>query len=298
MSTPTESVHSRSKPAISSISARLIEATKCLALGFRDALHPRLIGFSLGVWLLAFIALTVAFIVFRDAIGLLSGVLAKYIVLGVFVFLPQSLPSGIEGMVAAPIAGMKDIGVAVAGGNAAFTVLRYLLIAAMFAVTMLVTVRLLLELFLMGRIQKQALKTYPHIRPGADLPLRLSVRNFVQTWLIFLFGGAIFLMIPVLNGVFIFTLLSYLNVKGLVNDALDGIADENEYRTVIKEERLTMVVLGIGLVGILLIPFVALIGPVLMGSSACHLCMRKISNLRERNNVGQSSSPTPTENPL
>ncbi len=275
-----QSLLSLFKRPLTLLSTASLESTKCLALGFRDALHPRLIGFSLGVWLVTFAVWLSVFIIWWDAIGLLATFLAEFIALGIFMFMPQRMPFGLA-QTTSTLSEMANIGPALMGTSVALVVLHYLLIAALFAGAMLISIRVLLELFLMGRIQKQALKTYPHLPTDRSTSFYAGIRNLFGSWFTFLIGGGICLMIPVLNGVLLFGVLSYLNVRGLVNDALDGIADDNECRQVIESQRLTMTVLGIGLVGIMLIPFVALIGPTLTGSSVCHLCIRKLTKLRE-----------------
>jgi hypothetical protein len=246
----------------------------------RDSLHPRLLGNSLGIWIVAFATWLTVFIVWWQQIKALCMLLAAIFAVGIFFLMPMLSGGGASSATTAMATiGPANIGFLV-GGILALFILPFVFVALLFAVAMSLTIRVLLEIFVMGKIQQRALKTYPEIRTGLKSSLYNSIRDFISIAFTFLIVGAIVLMIPVVNGVFFFALLCYLNVRGLVNDALEGIATDNEVRAVIKAERLTMTVLGMGLVAVVLIPFAGLISPTLTGSSVCHLCMRRLSKLR------------------
>jgi MFS family permease len=275
------SIATRLQRPLIRIAVALKESVICFALGLRDSLHPRLLGFSLGIWILAFSTWLTVFIVWWQQIKALCIFLTGIFAAGIFFLMPMLSAGAASSATTAmgTIGGAANIGFLV-GGILALFILPYVFVVLLFAVAMSLTIRVLLEIFVMGRIRQRALKTYPEIRTGLKSSLYNSIRDFINIAFTFLIVGTIFLMIPVVNGVFLFALLCYLNVRGLVNDALEGIATDIELRAVIKAERLTMTVLGMGLVAVVLVPFAGLISPTLTGSSVCHLCMRRLSKLR------------------
>jgi len=75
-----------------------------------------------------------------------------------------------------------------------------------------------------------------------------------------------------------FVLASYLNVRGLVNDAVDGLATDEQRRAIIQARRVEMTLLGV-LVGLFtLVPFAGFLSPVVLGAGVCHLGMRALAN--------------------
>jgi uncharacterized protein involved in cysteine biosynthesis len=74
--------------------------------------------------------------------------------------------------------------------------------------------------------------------------------------------------------------MGYINVRSLMNDALDGLVSESERRAIIESNRLTMLLIGALLEGIVLIPIVGLFAPSILGLSVCHLCMRQTKKLQ------------------
>jgi uncharacterized protein involved in cysteine biosynthesis len=88
----------------------------------------------------------------------------------------------------------------------------------------------------------------------------------------------------VANVVLLFVLFGYLNVRTLVNEALDGLATRDEQRALIRQARFRMIILGTLLGGVPAIPVLGLMSPAWVGAATCHLCLRELSLLRTVNN--------------
>lgn len=153
----------------------------------------------------------------------------------------------------------------------------YILLAAAFLLLVMVTLRILLEWMLMSRIQRHCLRRYPQLQRGVESSVLGGLRDTIGPVLTFVFGGLACLLIPVLGGGLLFVLANYLNVRGLVNDAVEGLANDEQRRVFIKANRLQMAVLGVLLSVFMLIPFAGFFAPVVMGASVCHLCMRALA---------------------
>ena len=60
-----------------------------------------------------------------------------------------------------------------------------------------------------------------------------------------LVGSLFCLLIPVVGGGLALLLVGYLNVRGLVGDALEGVATDQERRQIVQRHRPQMLLLGL-----------------------------------------------------
>jgi len=234
--------------------------------GWRDALRPRLALTSVVVACLATALMLVVFLVWHGPIveGLAS--LAR---------------SGLSRLWAEP----KDWAVEVLAG---------LMTLLSFGLGVFLLVQLALQFWLMPRIQKYCLLRHTALNDHrAETSLRHGVMDGVRTLFTWLVGGLVCLLIPVIGGVLMLALSSYLTVRSLANDSLDGLASDDEIRALIRESRFQMLGLGILVTLIVLIPVVGLLVPVLAGTSTCHLMMTRLTRLRAQpGNAGaEAGSP-------
>lgn len=160
--------------------------------------------------------------------------------------------------------------------------LKYLVTGTLYIALVIITVRVSIEIWLMKRIQKFCLKYYPGLTLSHKSSILVSVRDAPKTAGTFLIGGAICLVLPVVGPVLLFLLMGYLNVRSLMNDALDELVSDSDRRLIIERNRLSMLLIGALLEGLVLIPVIGLFAPSILGTSVCHLCMRQTLKLRER----------------
>lgn len=262
------------------------EVAASLSLGLRDGLRPRLALMSVVAGLAAFGIWLVVLIVWRNEIWTLTDVAAKWAMNGLLSVVWPDPAGGGQNLAsaavnAAPLSKRAFTWVA----SPLWTVVKLLLIAGSFLLLVMLSMRLHLELFLMSRVQKQCLKHYPSLSPG--LKGRFGVGAISSFKLLgVLCAGFTLLVIPVIGGILFFLLASYLNVRSLLNDALEDLATAEERRTIVKTMRVPMLILGLATAGLLLIPFAGLFMPAVLGASVCHLCMRSLIRLRSSLPVG------------
>ncbi|WP_262489863.1 EI24 domain-containing protein [Hymenobacter terrenus] len=82
------------------------------------------------------------------------------------------------------------------------------------------------------------------------------------------------LFIPVVNGILILLIGCYYSAKSLVGDALEDVATFEEQKQLTRDNRLGILVMGLLHFALLLVPFVGLLAPAIIGSSMCHFCFR------------------------
>ena len=260
----------------------LNEVARCFVLGFRDGLRPKIALISFTFGLLAALAWLIVFYVWRAEITFFTAILTGKIVFG---YIHSLLPTPLKMMATTvPIPDPMTILSTLTGGVAT-TVLTVIFVVLEYILAVLVTMRIALELFFIGRVQKQCLKHYPDFALGVESTIKGNLRNMVGAWSVFVVTGLICLIIPVFGGWLFFLLCSYLNVRGLANDVLDGIATDAEIRTLITSNRVSMTVLGVIFTLFLFIPVIGLLAPGVMGAAVCHLCMKKLQVERSGNRL-------------
>ncbi len=241
-----------------------------MRLAFRDSLKPKVVFHSLVIWLVSLIFWGLIFYWQWDKISQAAGAVSGLVTATIYFSFPHLLDSSGVATADGIVSRVTTFLFAVGG----FYVLMYILVALPFVLLVLLSVRVLLEVFLMKYVQKRTLTRYPEIEKGAQSKwldgLRLSSGNNVKAWLITFFC----LFIPVVNGVVILLVGCYFGAKSLVGDALEDLATTQEVKQFARENRLAILVLGLLHLGVLLIPFVGLLAPAIMGSSVCHFCFR------------------------
>ncbi|WP_151639102.1 EI24 domain-containing protein [Noviherbaspirillum aerium] len=260
------------------------EVGASLALGLRDGMRPRLALMSILAGVVAFGVWLIVLIVWRSEIWALTDIAVKWVMNGLLTLVWPDLAG--SGQKAAAAAAAAASNAAPLSGKAAGwistplgSVVKLLVIAGSFLLLVMLSMRLYLELFLMSRVQGQCLKHYPSLSPGGKAGFGVDVFSALKL-LSVLCAGLLLLIIPVIGGILFFLLASYLNVRSLMNDALEDLATAEERRTIVKTMRAPMLLLGVVVAGLLLIPLAGLFIPAVLGASVCHLCMRALIRLR------------------
>ncbi|HCY64732.1 MAG TPA: hypothetical protein DHV59_18300 [Oxalobacteraceae bacterium] len=254
----------------------LREAATCMLLGIRSALALRAILFSISLWIVAIGLWSALFFAFREEVTQLATAAAALVVFGLAIFFPGLAPgsSGVAG---------GGVGMAIAAMST--FALSWLAVALAYAFAVLITARVLAELFLMGRVQKHALEFYPDLAAMAAPSgafNKVSFGIWIRPWAALLLLGPLCLLLPVIGGAFLFVLLSYLNSRFLVNDAADNIASSAEVQHFIKANRIELMALGILATLLNFVPLFGLLSPWATGSAVCHLTMRHLIRLSTR----------------
>jgi hypothetical protein len=255
------------------------DAFSCVALGFRDGLSWRLIGFSVGLWAGALLLWVLVLIFAWTQMTSLAAFIAAWCLLGIFVIFPHWLPATAQAKLAGvPLAEGADALLGNVFHAVKWTVLPFLVVFLI-----LITARIGLELFLMPLVRREVVPRYPSFPAHPSTGLLTPVKNIAKMGFLAVAIGLPCLLVPVANVILLFIFFGYLNVRTLVNECLDGLASLEEQRAVIRAARTRMVLLGSLLAGAMSIPFVGFIGPSWIGASTCHLCLRTLLRLREDN---------------
>jgi hypothetical protein len=215
-----------------------------------------------------------------------AGFVTAWALLGIFRLFPGWLPAGGR----AQITGVPLADGAQALLGPVFTAATGIILALLILIAVYATVRIAVEFWLMPVIRKVVEKDYPPFPPRPVYSVIYSVTNAAKTGALAAGLGLPFLLIPVANVVLLFVLFGYLNVRTLVNEALDGLASREEQRAVIRTARLRMILLGSLLGGMSTIPVLGLMAPACTGAATCHLCLRTLIALRAGS---ENSAPVP-----
>jgi len=251
-----------------SIPDKFKEALSCFTLGLRDALHFRSLLSIICLWVFALIAVGVAFYAFLDRLFKVALEVASMLIMVASALVPhQALAVGVTG------GGTVAVTATVWGlGIAGF------IVATTYVLLSLLTVRILSEIFMMGWIRKRALSHYPALvgQKASRNAQGSFAREWAGTWGLLLISPAC-LLLPLVGSVLLFLLLSYLNSRFLMNEALDGIPADVVPAEMSRQLRLEL--LAIGLISVLAgaIPFLGLLAPWATGAAVCHLNLRRLS---------------------
>ncbi|MES2886453.1 MAG: EI24 domain-containing protein [Pseudomonadota bacterium] len=260
----------RASSSLALSTGSISRAARALRGGLSDGLHPRLAFLSVGMTLVAGLFWLVVFSVWHDPIWDFAQVAAQWFFQGV-------------GAASEPAASSAGRGAALWGsvvqGLSMFV--AFLIALASFALLVMLTLQVMLEVFLMPAVQRQCLKRYPALSNNLPGTVRSNLLTTVKLWSVLLVGVLLWI-IPVLGGLAFFALAAYINVRSLVNDALDGVATLEERRQLVKGHRGAMLCLGLCMTLLLLIPFVGLVAPSVLGASVCHLFMPALLALRAK----------------
>lgn len=255
----------------------LSDALACVMLGLREAISRKLILFSIGLWFGAAMLWALILIFAWSLIKALAGFIAAWTLLGIFAIFPRWLPASAQ----AKLAGVSLPVGAEALLGPVFHAVTWIVFVLLIVAFVLTTARIAMEFFLMPLVRREVEKCYPPFPPHPTANLLAPLKNAAKSGLLAVAIGLPCLLVPVANVVLLFIFFGYLNIRTLVNEALDGLASQQEQRDVIRNSRLRMVLLGSLLAGAMSIPFVGFIGPAWIGASTCHLCLRTLLRLRE-----------------
>ena len=252
------------------------DAFTCSALGLRDGLSPRLLLFSVGLWFGAATLWTIILVVAWSQVKAVAAFVTAWALLGLFRVFPTWLPASAQA---------KLTGVPLSTGADAllgpfFTGATWIVLTLLVLTAVMLTVRLAVEFWLMPLVRAQVLKHYPPFPAYPPFSLLSPFTNLAQMGLLAVVIGLPCMLIPIVNVVLAFAFFAYLNVRTLVNEALDGLATRDEQRAVIRHSRVRMAVVGILLSAAQMIPFVGLMSPAWIGAGTCHLCFRELRRLR------------------
>lgn len=255
----------------------LRDALVSALLGLRDGFSLRMIAFSLGLWAGALLLWTAILVFAWTQVKAFAAFVTAWSLLGVFRLFPTWLPASAQAKITGvPLAeGANSLLGPITFGTSTWIVLVLLILIAVYA-----TVRIAVEFWLMPVIRKVVEKHYPPFPPHPPYSLLYSVTNVAKTGALAVVLGLPFLLIPVANVVLLFVLFGYLNVRTLVNEALDGLASREEQRVLIRRARLRMIFLGTLLGGAPAIPVLGLMTPAWVGAATCHLYLRELAQLR------------------
>jgi hypothetical protein len=232
-------------------------ALSCIGLGLRDGLKPRLILQSLAIWVAVLLLWGLVFRIFSDGMHAMSLHLVDWIVRGAGALVRSEAagPASPPGAAANFAAGVVSL-------------FAFILLS-------LVTARMLVDFFLMGTIRAIVRLRYPTLEAWPGGSWKASLRNTVGPVVMLVLVALPLMLIPVLNVIALFLLFNYLNVRGLVPDALEDMAKDQEVRRLIEDSRIEMMVLGALLVPVLMIPPLSLLAPSVLGASVTHLAFRR-----------------------
>lgn len=271
-----------------SIASSFQEAAACAWLGLRSALSIGALLTSLLMWFAVAAIWLVVFLFYRESITELALKAAVIAVFGVAALIPGALGSSSTGVVGG--------GIGMAAAVISSIALSWVVVVLLYVALVVLSVRVLVELMLMPRIRSQTVKRYPILCeavPAAEPSgLQASLRNAVGPWFGLVAGSIACLLLPFVGGLALFVLLSYFNVRFLVNDAMEDLASPKEIQRFAHENRPEMIVLGLLLTLLSLVPFVGLLAPWFTGSSVCHLAMRHLSATRMDPDASHSPAPS------
>ncbi|MFO1251135.1 MAG: EI24 domain-containing protein [Inhella sp.] len=272
-----------SPPLPSRLFQSVREAFVCLTLGGRDALKPGVLWRSLQIWLLVLVFWGTVLFIWRQEIwqAAQTGLSLLAMGLAMALFSPQGGVGSVAGMAHAGI-GMGALVVigALLTQPPVGTVITGLVILLVFMLLASLSVRVLTEFLLMGRVQAQCRRRYPELENQAPMPWLSGLMESAKLWVILLVGGLMCLLVPLLGGLLLAALCAYLNARSLVGEALDGVASPQEQRAFVRSHRMSLLLLGLALPVLLLVPLVGLLAPGWLGASVCHLGMRHLQATR------------------
>ncbi len=253
------------------MSRALLRAVTATCVGLRDGLRPQLFMLSVcvalaagGFWLLVF-ALWHAEI-WQWAQGVAHWFLGDAAVVS-------------EG------AGVGGVSVLAALWHQSMQALSWVVTLVMVLVGLglliMLSMQVMLELFLMPKVQRQCLLRYPSLSSDGEPSWRFNFVTSLKLVGCLLLGLPLWL-IPILGPFIYMGLAAYLSVRSLVNDALEGVATPEERQTLVGAHRWAMLSLGLMMQLMLMIPLLGWLMASVVGASVCHLFMPPLVALRGR----------------
>lgn len=264
------------------------EAGLCLLLALRSSLHPTLLLGSAGLCILLSSLWLWLFYHYFELIAQLAGVVATFVVLGAGTL---GLLPGLASSGPATLSGMAGIAPAMALAALYAAALALLILIALYAGAVLVSIRLLLPWLLLPRARRRALRHYPQLhgrRKQSGHPLRTG-QYYLAPWLGLGAGTLLCLLVPLLNGVLLLVLLGYLNLRFLLPYTLHDLASAAEQLQVARLQRGALIVYGVLMLCLVLLPLVNLLLPALLASGSSHLAYRGLQRLDASTGASQAA---------
>ena len=233
----------------------LAQATSAARKGFRDGTQKSVLSFSILTSLAAFFFWLWIFILARNPIWAASMKAADW-ALPWLNEAPSLLEKTFLGLVA----------------------LCLCLIA--FGLLVILTIQLVLEWFLMPRIQTLCLPQYPSLaQHNISEHCWRGWMDLAKLWGALL-AGMLLWVIPLVGALIFFVLTAYINVRLLINDVLSELATTHERAQIVKRHRHGLLLLGLMMTGLWVIPFAGLVMPAVLGASVSHFAYAALANLR------------------
>lgn len=240
-----------------SSSSVVVDVLYSLARGLRDCVRPAILLFSVLVW---GCATAVCGLVFLLAWRPLWQVAQGLVQMGW-----QTLVGWWE--VLAP------------AGNIVVPVTTGLVLLLAAVLLVIIAVRIALEFWLMDRVRGVILAGYPQLqRRSARLGTEVSL--FVRQLISLVVLAPVFLVLPLIGGPLWFAFGAYLMARGLMVDALQGVADDRELTELPGANRPGLLLIGCSLSLLLLVPPLSLIAPALLACCVCHFAFRRLESGR------------------
>ena len=220
----------------------LAEALRCLGLGLRASLRLRAALYSLAVWLIAVVLWLVVFYFAWDHV-------APFLA-------PSSWALWLQ------------------------SIWRFLAGAFLYVTLVFISIRLLLDFWLIEIINKEVAKSYGFAAPNTASTLWTGAhwRNLLRPWAWLVLLPLFF--IPLLGPPLIFLLLTFISVNALLPDTFAGIAPPEDVAIYTRRDRLILLLLSVFLALLALIPFNFLM-PWILGSTISHYSQRAVWRRRQ-----------------
>lgn len=244
------------------------EAASCFLMGVRAALSLRAVLTIALIWLSAASALLFLFYTFREPIQN-AALMASALCVATVSYLFASGNTATPGVVGGGLGAVTAAFAAIATG--------WLFIAAAYYLSLIIIARTLSEILLMKFIQRQALQSYATQKYQPLAPHATNkwshLREFASTWGLLLTSPLVAL-VPILGFALFFAVLSFLNARFFINEAIAGLPNQSTPRSIAKERRIEILTIGLLSSMISVVPFVGMLAPWATGAAVCHLAFR------------------------
>ncbi len=275
-------------PLVTTCAAAFREAGLCLLLALRGSLHPTLFLGSAGLCVLLSSLWLGLFYYYFELFAQLAGAIATFVVLGAATL---GLLPGLTGSGPATLSGMAGIAPAIAMAALYAVALALVILVALYAGAVLISIRLLLPWLLLPKARRRAQQHYPQLqnRRKHNGHLLRTGQYYLAPWLGLGAGTLLCLLIPLLNGLLLLVLLGYLNLRFLLPYTLHDLASAAEQLQVARLQRGALVVYGLLMLCLVLLPVVNLLLPTLLASGTSHLAYRGLQRLDASTGASQAA---------
>jgi hypothetical protein len=254
----------------------LREAIGCCWLGLKEALSPSLVLFSMGLWGGAAALWSMLAWMLPGPFLWLGREAAGWAMLGVFQLWDGGLSEASRQ--ALETHSMAEAGQIILGGW--HTAGAWVCCGLMILLAIFLTARVGLEFLLLPRVRERVRPQYPSLLERVEAPLSLAPVGRALKFASLTVLVLPLLLVPGLNLIVGVGFFGYLNIRTLVHDALETVAEPEEQRAVVQAARWQMVWAGLMLVGGAAMPVLSLLAPAWIAGTTCHLCCRVLERVR------------------